>query len=109
MNNVIISFFIPSEGYTYSQNAHDSVKAACDRWGVEYIVCTEALQPTGFHNMFTKLFLPSLVSKYKQCLYIDTDIIINSTTPNPFDVFSNGNDEISQDAEKTWVNGFLAC
>ena len=88
MNNIVISFFIPSEGYTHSQNAHDSVKAACDRWGVEYLIFNKPLQPTGFHNMFTKLFLPSLISKYKQCLYIDTDIIINSTTPNPFNSFN---------------------
>ena len=89
MSNVVISFFIPSEGYTHSQNAYNSVKAACERWGCEYIVFKQPIQPAGFHNMFTKLFLPSLVSSYKQCLYIDTDIIINSTTPNPFDVFSN--------------------
>lgn len=91
MKNVIISFITKNNPNDVSENALESVSSACIRWNCDRIIITKPLQPHGFHDMFTKIFLPNIVKNYDQCLYLDTDVIINESAPNPFNVFSDQN------------------
>jgi len=86
MKKAIISF---NTCNNLSHNALSSVKNACDRWNADHIMITKPLQPDGFHDMFTKIYLPKVVLNYDRSIYLDTDIIINTLAPNPFDIFNN--------------------
>lgn len=69
----------------------ESILRACERWNADRLIITKNLQPNKFHDMFTKLFLPNIILNYDRCLYLDTDIIINSKSPNPFEIYRDKN------------------
>ena len=87
--NVIISFKTKNSPHLISENIENSINSACNDWKCEYIRIEESLQPKGFHDMFTKLYLPYKVNNFSRCLYLDTDILIKKNSPNPFELFDN--------------------
>lgn len=87
--NVIVSFNTKNNPNTISSNVNENIKTACNNWKCEYIRIEEPLQPSNFHDMFTKLYLPYKVKNFNRCLYLDTDIIIKHDSPNPFKLFDN--------------------
>lgn len=86
---VIISFNTKNNSRNVSKNALDSVENACIRWNADRIIITKPLQPDEYHDMFTKLYLSNVIRNYNMCMYLDTDIIINDTAPNPFKIYNN--------------------
>jgi lipopolysaccharide biosynthesis glycosyltransferase len=89
--NVILSFNTKNNPYVISSNVNESIKVACDNWNCKYIRIEESLQSEGFHDMFTKLYLPYKVTNFDRCLYLDTDILIKHDSPNPFELFDDDN------------------
>ena len=87
--NVIISFKTKNSPHSLSENVEESIKNICKNWKCEYIRIEESLQPSNFHDMFTKLYLPYKVKNFNRCLYLDTDVIIKHDSPNPFELFDN--------------------
>lgn len=87
--NAIISFNTKNNPFIISSNVEESIKCACTNWKCKYIRVETPLQPIGFHDMFTKLYLPYQVLNYDRCLYLDTDILIKSNAPNPFELFND--------------------
>jgi len=87
--NVIVSFNTKNNPHIISSNVEESIKQACSNWKCKYIRVEDSLQPQGFHDMFTKLYLPHQVLEFDRCLYLDTDILIKHDAPNPFEMFSN--------------------
>ena len=86
---VIISFNTKNNPNKVSKNALDSIDYACNKWNADRIIITKSLQPHDFHDMFTKLFLPNVIKNYDKCIYLDTDVIINSLSPNPFLLYND--------------------
>jgi len=87
--NAIISFNTPNNPNPISQHAKESIEHACINWKCDYVQIINPLQPSGFHDMFTKLYLPYKVKNFNRCLYLDTDVIIKHDSPNPFELFYN--------------------
>lgn len=87
--NVIVSFNTKNNPHIVSEHTLHSINNACTRWNCKYIQITESLQPSDFHDMYTKLYLPQIVKDYTRCLYLDTDVVIKNDTPNPFELFSD--------------------
>lgn len=103
--NVIVSFNTKNNPHHVSENVLQSIENSCKRWNCKYIQITDSLQPLGFHDMFTKLYLPRIVKDYDRCLYLDTDIIIKHDAPNPFSFFNN--DEccyVVKDMQQTFLS-----
>lgn len=87
--NVIISFNTNNNPHIVSQNVIESINNICNTWNCKYIQINDQLQPIGFHDMFTKLYLPFKVLEFDRCLYLDTDTLIKHDSPNPFELFLN--------------------
>lgn len=89
--NSVISFHTKNSPHKLSNPSIESINCACKQWNCKYILIEESLQPTDFHDMFTKLYLSSIVKDYKRCLYLDTDVVIKNNSPNPFELFNDDN------------------
>jgi len=89
--NAIISFNTPNNPTPISQHAKESIENACINWECDYVQITNPLQPSGFHDMFTKLYLPREFKRFDRCIYMDTDIVIKHDAPNPFEIFHDDN------------------
>lgn len=87
--NCIISFYTKNNQTELSLQSIESINFACTRWNVNHILITQSLQPEGFHDMFTKLYLPFKVKDYERCLYLDTDVVIKYNAPNPFKIYDD--------------------
>ena len=87
--NTIVSFYTSKNSYPLSDAYKQSVDLACQRWNCNYVLITVPLQPEGYHDMYTKLYLPSLIKDYDRCLYLDTDVVIKSDAPNPFEIYDD--------------------
>jgi lipopolysaccharide biosynthesis glycosyltransferase len=85
--NVIVSFNTKNNPHNISQNVEESIKQSCKNWNCKYIRIETSLQPDGFHDMFTKFYLPHRVINFDRCLYLDTDVVIKHDAPNPFETF----------------------
>jgi|19_taG_2_1085344.scaffolds.fasta_scaffold46638_2 lipopolysaccharide biosynthesis glycosyltransferase len=85
----IVSFFTKNCTHELSENTQESFTQAANKWSSDNIVFNDPVQPPGFHDMFTKLFLCNYLHDYDQCIYLDTDMIINSKAPNPFELFND--------------------
>lgn len=87
--NTIIAFNTKNNPHVITLNVEESIKQACYNWNCKYIRIETPLQPTGFHDMFTKLYLPYQVLEFDRCMYLDTDVLIKYDAPNPFELFSD--------------------
>ncbi len=63
------------------QNTRDSFKDACKRWDCDYLEYTEK---TPYHPALMKLKAFELYPDYERLFIIDSDCIIRSDTPSPF-------------------------
>lgn len=79
-------------GGFWCDNAKNSVKNACDRWGISLFEIVKDYV-NGKHIFYNKICgIKELCEIDNQCdgvWYLDGDILINKTTPNPFDLFKD--------------------
>jgi lipopolysaccharide biosynthesis glycosyltransferase len=87
--NAIVSFNTKNNPHVISLNVEESIKQACYNWDCKYIRIETPLQPNGFHDMFTKIYLPYQVTQFDRCMYLDTDALIKYNAPNPFELFND--------------------
>ena len=87
--NCIISFNTKNNPHVIPSNVEESIKQTCSNWNCKYIRIETPLQPNGFHDMFTKLYLPYQVMQFDRCMYLDTDVLIKYDASNPFELFDD--------------------
>jgi len=87
--NCIVSFNTKNTPHIVSSNVEESIKCACANWNCKYLRIETPLQPSRFHDMFTKLYLPYQTLNFDRCMYLDTDVLIKHDSPNPFDIFND--------------------
>ncbi len=77
-------------GLNMRSNARDSMRAAANRWGVDYVELTKSIAPRDPHGgsaaFAEKLQLDRHAAGYGQVLYLDADMIVRSDCPSPFDL-----------------------
>lgn len=69
-------------------NARKSISNAAKRWGVEFV----EIKTSKWNDRspsFMKFVLAERLIEYDRVLYIDSDILIRSDTPNPFELFKS--------------------
>lgn len=72
------------------ENSRASMKAACERWGVEFWELNEANDPKlPLHPLALKTVAFEL-SNYDELLIVDAGTLISSRCPNPFKYFLQG-------------------
>jgi alpha-N-acetylglucosamine transferase len=85
-------------------NSRESMIAAADRWGADFI--SSDIKPLGdaYGVTFTKAYIDQIVNGYDQIAFIDADCIIRSDAPTPFTLIvpnklravQNGNERIGE-------------
>jgi hypothetical protein len=87
MNHKHLLWTININGYL-SDNARESLSHAADRWGCDFLeirtIFNEELYPS-----FAKVTSFSKIESYERAMFVDSDMLINIDTPNPFEIFSN--------------------
>lgn len=75
-------------GDIFCDNARKSIDFATSRWNVDFVEVKKLEWPK-LHPCFTKFALIKKLIGYEKVLYIDSDILIRSDAPNPFELYKS--------------------
>lgn len=71
-----------------SDNARQSLSAAADRWGCDFLEIRTLFNHT-LYPSFAKVCSFDKIEGYDRAVYFDSDMLIHIDAPNPFEVFQN--------------------